>query len=234
MALHWRPHAEQGIIRAVRPWRSRPEKSLISSLPRMTRRMYSITALVFGFFLSSFLDAMIPSASSATDPAPPISARQPGKASSPHIGAAMTVLATLEQAQVLPPEGTKAADRIIQSVIQLQSLFTASTNPAVREFLHRAVERRGHDDTASTLARFRSSGWTSDVLEALAHAAQAASPEELHALGTGLQSVNLSVEDFRQFMRLVTDGEQALASTGRSFHEVFAFHRQTMPGGHER
>jgi len=146
----------------------------------------------------------------------------------------MAVLATMEQAQVLPPEGTKAADRIIQSVIQLQSLFTAGTNPAVREFLHRAVERRGLDDTASALARFRTSGWTPDVLEALAHAAEVASPEEIHTLEMGLRSVNLSVEDFRQFMRLVTDGEQALASAGRNFHEVFAFHRQTMPGAAAR
>jgi len=200
----------------------------------MKRRIDPITTLFFGLFLFPFLNAMMPPSLSATVPAPPIRAQQSGKASSPHVGAAMTVLATLDQAQVLPPEGTKAADRIIQSVIQLQSLFTASTNPAVKEFLHRAVGNRGEEEAALTLDHFRSSGWTSDVLEALAHAAQSAPPEELHTLEAGLRSVNLSVDDFTQFMRLVMDGEQALASTGQNFHEVFAFHRKTMPGIRQR
>ena len=196
----------------------------------MTRWIHSPIILIVGVILFSSLNTVGAPRSAATPLAPPIVAQQWGTTSSPHVGAAMTVLATLEQAQVLPPEGTRAADRIIQSVIQLQSLFTAGENPAVREFLYRAMEQRGHDDSTHALARFRSSGWTSDVLEALAHSAQAARPEELHRLEAGLRSVNLSVDDFRQFMRLVTEGEQAFASTGQNFHEVFAFHRNTMPG----
>ncbi len=196
----------------------------------MTRWIRPPIILIMGVILFSSLNTVVSPCSSAAPLAPPILAQQWGTTSSPHVGAAMTVLATLEQAQVLPPEGTRAADRIIQSVIQLQSLFTAGKNPAVREFLHRAVERRGLDDSARALARFRSSGWTSDVLEALAHAAHAATPEELHRLEAGLRSVNLSVDDFRQFMRLVTEAEQAFASTGQNFHEVFALHRNTMPG----
>jgi len=146
----------------------------------------------------------------------------------------MTVLATLDQARVLPPEGTKEADRVIQSVIQLQSLFMTSPHPAVSDFLQRAVERFGGENPAITVAEFRSSGWTSGILDALARAAQAATPEELQMLEEGLRSVNLSMEDFRRFMRLVTDGEQKLATTGRNFHDVFAFHRQSMPGAAAR
>lgn len=142
----------------------------------------------------------------------------------------MAVLATLEQARVLPPEGTKEADRIIKSVIQFQSLFAKSTDPSVQGFLRRAVARQAGEQTAPALAQFQSGGWTPDVLKALADAAVAAQPNELQSLASGLESFNLSVEDFRQFMQLVRDGERALASDGRHFHEVFASYRKTMPG----
>jgi hypothetical protein len=146
----------------------------------------------------------------------------------------MAVLATLDQAHVLPPEGTKTADRVIQSVIQLQSLFTTSSNPAIQTFLSGAVASRGEEQAAEMLANFRASGWTPEVLEALAHAAQAAQPDELHTLAAGLRSVNLSEEDFVQFMQLVRDGEQALALDGRNFHEVFLSQRRMMPGAAAR
>jgi hypothetical protein len=146
----------------------------------------------------------------------------------------MAVLATLEQARVLPPEGTKEADRIIKSVIQLQSLFATSTNPSVQDFLHRAVARQAGEQTAPALAQFQSDGWTPDVLKALADAALAAPPDELQLLVAGLESFNLSVEDFRQFMQLVRDSDRALVSDGRHFHEVFASYRKTMPGAKER
>ena len=146
----------------------------------------------------------------------------------------MAVLATLEQAQVLPPEGTKEADRIIKSVIQLQSLFTTSTDPSVQDFLRRALTSRREEPVTQVLAQFQSKGWTPDVLDALAHAALTAPQEELESLTAGLGSFNLSVEDFRQFMQLVKNGEQALASDGRNFGEVFAFHREMMPGATRR
>ena len=200
----------------------------------MTRWVRPPSILIVGAILISALSTMGAPCSFATPLAPPILAQQWGTTSSPHVGAAMTVLATLEQAQVLPPEGTRAADRIIQSVIQLQSLFIAGEPPAVKEFLSRAMEQRGHNDSTPALARFQSSGWTSDVLEALAKATQTARPEELHRLEAGLQSVNLSVADFRQLMQLVTEGEQAFAATGQHFHDVFAFHRNRMPGAAAR
>ncbi len=142
----------------------------------------------------------------------------------------MAVLATLEQARVLPPEGTKEADRVIQSAIQLQSLFAQSTDMAVQDFIRRAVANRQGEQAAALVAQFQSSGWTPDVLAALADAALGAPMEELQSLAPGLESVNLSVDDFRRFMELVRNGEQALATDGRAFHDVFAAFRENMPG----
>lgn len=142
----------------------------------------------------------------------------------------MAVLATLEQAQVLPPEGTGEANHVIKSVIQFQSVFAKSTDPTVQDFVRRAVTQKHGEHATEMLARFRSNGWTPEVLEALADADLHTPVDELRSLAAGLEQFNVSVEDFRQFMRLVRDGEQAFASRGQNFHEVYASHRKAMPG----
>lgn len=158
-----------------------------------------------------------------------MAAQQTGSAS-PHVGSAMAVLATLEQAQVLPPEGSREADRVIQSVIQFQSAFAKSTDRALQDFVHRAVAVKHGEEAASLLERFRANGWTTEILEALADADQHASTEELDRLATGFRQFNLSVDDFKRFMQLVRDGRSALAARGQHFEEVYAHHRKTMPG----
>jgi hypothetical protein len=189
--------------------------------------------LSIGAFLLCSWGALLPVSSFAAPAASSVQAQQPGKTSSPHVGSAMAVLATLEQARILPPEGTKEADRIIRSVIQLQSLFAKSTHPDVQSFMRRAVETSRGKQAPDIVAQFQTNGWTSDVLEALAEAAAQAPAEELQKLAPGLKAFNLSVEDFRQFMQLVKDGKEALAANGQDFHKVFADHRRTMPGARQ-
>ena len=202
----------------------------MSFLPCITRRIGLLTVPSIGLLLILFLDGLLYPSFTAAHPTSLIFVQRSGKASSPHVRSAMTVLATLDSAHVLPPEGTKEADRVIQSVIQFQSLFTKSTDPAIQEFLHRAIAGQGEEQTAQMLEQFQSRGWTPDVLQALSHRTLAAQPAEIQALAAGFQSVNLSVEDFTQFMELIRNGEQTLASTGHTFHEVFASQRTMMPG----
>lgn len=142
----------------------------------------------------------------------------------------MALLAVLEQAQVLPPEGTREADHIIKSVIQFQSVFANSTDPSVQDFVRRAVTRKHGEQATDVLTQFRSRGWTPEVLEALADEDLPTSVDELRSLAAGLGPFNVSVEDFQRFMRLVRDGERALASRGLNFQEVYASHQKTMPG----
>jgi hypothetical protein len=142
----------------------------------------------------------------------------------------MAVLATLEQAQVLPPEGGREADRVIQSVIQFQSAFAKGTDRSVQDFAQRALADRYGEEAIPAFERFRTQGWTAELLEALADAEQRTSVEELKQLATGFGQFNLSVDDFRGFMQLVRDGRSALAARGQNFEEVYAHHRKTMPG----
>ncbi len=165
----------------------------------------------------------------SADQALPIPVQRP-KPLSPHVGSAMAVLATLEQAQVLPPEGTREADRVIQSVIQFQSAFAKSTDRSVQDFAYRAVAGTYGEETASILERFRANGWTAEILEMLADADQRASSEELEQLATGFGQFNLSIDDFKRFMQLVRDGRSALAAQGQNFEDVYARHRKAMPG----
>jgi hypothetical protein len=142
----------------------------------------------------------------------------------------MAILATLEDARVLPPEGTGEADRVIKCVIQFQSAFAKSPDKTVQDFVQRAVTRSQGEHAAVVLEQFRADGWTPEVLEALAEAELHTPSDELQSLASGLRQFNLSVEDFQRFMQLVRDGKQALASRGRNFHDVYASHRRSMPG----
>lgn len=146
----------------------------------------------------------------------------------------MAVLATLEQAQVLPPEGTREADRVIQSVIQLQSVFAKGTDPSIQEFARRALTAKHGEHAHSALERFRSDGWTADMLEALADAEEHAPPDERQMLTAGLRQFNLSVQDFERFMQVVRNGRSALEARGKSFEDVYAHHRKAMPGTAQR
>jgi hypothetical protein len=140
----------------------------------------------------------------------------------------MAVLATLEQAQVLPPEGSREADRVVQSVIQFQSAFAKSRDRFVQDFAHRAVAGKHGEEATALLERFRASGWIAEILEALAD--QHASAEELKPLATGFGQFNLSIDDFTRFMQLIRDARSALAARGQNFGEVYAHHRKGMPG----
>ncbi len=146
----------------------------------------------------------------------------------------MAVLATLEQAQVLPPEGSREADRVIQAVIQLQSVFVKGTDRSVQEFAQRAIAHAPGRNVQMVLEGFRSNGWTADMLVALADADRRASAEERQELATGLGQFNLSVDDFRRLMQLVRDGRAALEAQGQNFDEVYARHRNAMPGATAR
>lgn len=142
----------------------------------------------------------------------------------------MALLATLQQAAVLPPEGTREADRIIQAVIQIQSVFAKGTDPAIQEFAQGALADKHGEQAAASLERFRAGGWTADMLEALADADFKISSDEREKLAPGLGQFNLSVDDFRRFMQLVRDGRSALTARGSVFEEVYTDHRNRMPG----
>lgn len=154
-----------------------------------------------------------------------------GKAPKPYVGSAMAVLATLEQAKILPPENTPEANHIIKAVIQFQSAFAHSDDLALQDFAHQAVATRYGGRSPELITEFRVAGWTAPVLEALSDAELHLPAEQLQGLAGGFHQFNLSIQDFHRFMVLVREARQAFAQQGLRFEEVYAAHRRTMPGG---
>jgi len=145
----------------------------------------------------------------------------------------MAVLAMLQDADVLPPEGTPDANRIIKSVIQFQSVFLKSGDSDVQAFLSRALEKQRDSGANEAASRFRSAGWTSEVLEALREQWVATAIDQRERLAPGFHQFNLSLEDFDSLMELVAKARTALEQRGQNMHQVFAQRRKEMPGGRQ-
>ena len=143
----------------------------------------------------------------------------------------MAVLATLQDAEVLPPEGTPDANRAIKAVIQFQSVFLKSGDPAVQLFLTHALTAQGEHNADNTLSRFHSTGWTSNVLEALSEQWIATQGDQRDHLAPGFRQFNVSPEDFDWFMKFITKARATFMQRGQNMHQVFALRRREMPGG---
>ena len=143
----------------------------------------------------------------------------------------MAVLATLQDADVLPPEETPEANRVIKLVIQFQSVFMKSADPALHTFLSQALAAQGERSADETLSRFRSLGWTSEVLEALNREWMATAIDQRVLLAPGFRQFNVSLEDFDRLMELVAKAQTAFMQRGQTIHQVFAQRRREMPGG---
>lgn len=144
----------------------------------------------------------------------------------------MALLATLEDARVLPPEDTPEANHVIRVVIQFQSVFMKSTDPTVREFFHRAlVMQFGEVQAANAEAAFVKAGWTAAVLAALAARRHLADPADLEKLTAGFAAFNLTLQDFEFLTGLFDQARREYQNRGRDIEEVFAERRRDMPGG---
>ena len=163
----------------------------------------------------------------------PGSAQVHGRAATPAgpIGASMAVLATLQDSDALPREETPEANRIIKLVIQFQSAFMKSPDPALQRFLSQALAAQGEGAAGDSLSRLRAGGWTSEVLEALNREWMATAPDQRALLTPGFRQFNVSLEDFDWLMELVAKAQAAFMQRGQTFHQVFAQRRQEMPGG---
>ena len=147
------------------------------------------------------------------------------------VGAAMAVLSTLEDAQVLPPEGTSEANRVIKIVIQFQSAFVKSTDPAVRDFFrHALVKQFGESRGAEIDVGFYKDGWTSSILEALDTYRSSASSGEIRGLAAGFSQFNVTTGDFVYLLDLFHKARLEYHRRGQDIHRIFAERRQGMPG----
>jgi hypothetical protein len=154
-----------------------------------------------------------------------------GRTPSAPVGASMALLATLQDAGILPPEGTPAANKVIQIVIQFQGLFMKSTDMAVRQFVDEALKAKFGARAEEMSGRFREAGWTTEILEAVCdHYAELSAEQRAYVAGSFVR-VNMRPEDFMLLSDLYARARVTFSSQGRDIHRIFTEHRRNMPGG---
>jgi hypothetical protein len=154
-----------------------------------------------------------------------------GRAPSGPVGASMALLATLQDAGILPSEGTPEANKVIQIVIQFQGLFMKSTDAAVRQFVDQGLKSKFAARAQDISVEFRKAGWTSEVLEAVCDHYKELSVQERAQLAGSFAQVNMRQEDFEVLSDLYDKAQSTFNQQGRNIHRIFAEHRRNMPGG---
>lgn len=157
-------------------------------------------------------------------------AAQPARTASVYIGSVMALLATFEDAGILPPEGTPQANGIIKAVIQFQSAFLKSNHPAIRQFFTDAHRVTLGPRAEEVEASFRQNGWSADTFDAVIVAGQTDQAWNAEGLSEGFREFNIGKQDFDILAQLYQQSTTALSTQGKTFQEIYAQRRREMPG----
>ncbi len=166
----------------------------------------------------------------ADSPVPLHTIAQSGRTSSVYIGSVMAMLATFEDAGILPPEGTPQANRIIKAVIQFQSAFLKSDQQAIRQFFTDAHQAKLGSRAEEVEAAFRVNGWSADTFEAVIAAGQQDNAWNAGGLSDGFREFNICKQDFDILAELYRQSSSAFSTQGTTFQQVYAQRRREMPG----
>jgi N-acetylneuraminic acid mutarotase len=152
------------------------------------------------------------------------------RAPAAHIGAVMAILATLEDAQVLPPEGTPEADQLIHVLIQLQSAFLKSSDPAVRTYFSEALAAYFFDGASEAERQFQQGGWNSRILEAVLLYEAYPHAWKSPGLDKGLAAYNVNRQSVEILQTTFDQARQVFLRQKRDIHDVYQIRRTQMPG----
>ncbi len=152
------------------------------------------------------------------------------RASSSAVGTIMALLAMLEEAGVLPPEGTPQANQVIHSVIQIQSAVMKSTSSEFAAY-QVAVDRWWQSQHSEGVAgEAKANGLTARVLGAFIAYDQVNSLWDDPSLVLALQAFNVTRADWAIVVDLFQRAETVFRRQGRSLYEVYQGWHMKMPG----
>ncbi len=162
--------------------------------------------------------------------APPHDLMPARRAAPQLVGAVMALLATFDDAGVLPPESSPEANRLIKALIQFQSAFMKSADAGVRRWFTEAIEAKFGAQSSDAVARFRTNGWTSESLEAVVDYAAVHSVWDRDGLEQGFREFNVGKADWELLTRIFRSARERLAANGKDLHGTYAAKRREMPG----
>ena len=161
-------------------------------------------------------------------PATPVQGRRtPAK----HVGAVMAILATFEQARVLPPESTPKANQLIRALIQFQSAFMNQESRAVQEYVSDALTTQLGQSGPGAYRELTANGWTSKAMEALVDYSRQHPFWSRPGMPDALSRYNVSSDDWDIVVEMFNRTRDQFRTTGQDLHEIFAVQRRNMPGG---
>jgi hypothetical protein len=150
---------------------------------------------------------------------------------SSRVGSIMALLATLDEAGILPPEGTAPANQLVHGLIQLQAAFLKSTSPELAAYLMAAEKHWILKHNEREYGSFATSGLTSRVLEALI-LYDKENPMWVHPnIVAAVQAFNVTGSDWVLIVDIFIQAETVFRDQGRSIHELYDQWRVKMPGG---
>lgn len=147
------------------------------------------------------------------------------------VGSIMALLATLDEAGILPPEGTSSANQLIHGLIQLQAAFLKSTSPELAAYLMAAEKHWIMKHNEREYGSLAAAGLTSRVLEALILYDKEHPMWEDPKIVAAVQAFNVTGSDWVLIVDIVSQAETVFRDQGRSIHELYDQWRVRMPGG---
>ncbi len=152
------------------------------------------------------------------------------RANSNMIGTIMTLLATFDQAGILPPEGTAQANQVIHGLIQLQSTLMKSTSAELVAYQRAAEDswERQHPNRQDGV--LKEEGLTLRVLEVLIAHDQGHPMWNDPQIASAMQVFNVSQADWLFIVKLFNKANVVFREQGRSMHAVYDDWRLKFPG----
>lgn len=153
------------------------------------------------------------------------------KASSSMVGAIMALLATFDEAGVLPHEGTAQANQVIHGLIQLQSALMKSASPELAAYWMAAEIHWKSQDKEMKDEVLGGKGLTDRVLAALILYDQEHPMWKDQKIVLAVQAYNVTHADWILIVDLFHKANEVFREQGRSIHQVYDVWRMNMPGG---
>ena len=142
----------------------------------------------------------------------------------------MALLATLEGADVLPPEGTGRANQLIHALIQLQSALLKSDSQEFKAYVTHALAGYGGDGEIPLERKLARQGLTSQILEALLQYSSEFPLWEQEEVVNVLKKFNVSREDWAMVDKVYFRAAKVYRDQGSSIHDEYLRWRKHMPG----
>jgi len=148
-----------------------------------------------------------------------------------YVGAVMAVLGTFDEAGVLPPEADPRANQLIRALIQFQSVFMKSQEPAVQEYFSSALVTRWGAQGTTVRDSFNKKGWTSESLEAMVDYSKSHPMWQEEGMKEVFRQYYLSAADWSLVQEIFQAARQRFIGEKKDIHAVFANQRGRMARG---